>query len=270
MIRTNFKTIRILFLLIVLAIVALYTCEQRRASRSWFKTLEITIYPINVENSPSVEAYIRSLKTENFAMIDRFMAREAKKYGLILSRPTKTVLGPEIRVLPPPAPKGSAGILANIVWSIKFRYWAWKNTPDNKSNLRRTRMFVLYHEARDNRRLAHSYGLNKGLLGYVNAFGAQQQQGQNNIVIAHEFLHTVGALDKYDPNGNPIYPRGYAAPDQPQLYPQKKAEIMAGRIPVSETESRMPRSLKNCVIGKETALEIHWLNPDQYRTMKQG
>ena len=37
---------------------------------------------------------------------------------------------------------------------------------------------------------------------------------------------------------------------------------MAGRIPVSKTESRMPRSLKSCVIGKQTALEINWLKLD--------
>ncbi len=259
MARNSFKTIRIFFLLMILLFVALYSCEQKRASTSWYKTVEIMIYPINVDGSAVVDHYIKTLQDKNFSHIDKFMAREAKKYHLILSTPTKTRLGSQIKIMPPTPPEPGSGILSVITWSIKFRYWAWKNTPDDESNLRRARMFVLYHEAVDGKRLAHSYGLNKGLLGYVNAFASKEQQGQNNIVIAHEFLHTVGASDKYGLDGEPIFPIGFASPDLADPYKQKKAEIMAGRIPISATESHMPRSLKSCVIGKETALEINWL-----------
>ncbi len=257
--QSKFKTIRIFILMVILAVVALYTFEQRRASTSWYKTVEIVIYPINVEASPVVEKYIHKLKDKDFVIIDKFIAKQATKYKLILSKPVKTRLGKQITTLPPTPPEPGSGIISIISWSTKFRYWAWKNTPDDESNLRRARMFVLYHESVDGKRLSHSYGLNKGLLGYVNAFASKDQQGQNNIVIAHEFLHTVGASDKYGPNGEPIFPIGYATPDLSNPYTQKKAEIMAGRIPVSPTESRMPKSLKSCVIGKETALEINWL-----------
>ncbi|MFK8068122.1 MAG: hypothetical protein AB8D52_07745 [Gammaproteobacteria bacterium] len=257
----KFKTIRVLFLLIILLIVALYTSEQKRASTSWYKTLEIVIYPINAENNKVIGNYIDRLKDNNFALIDKFIAEQSSKYNLILSKPTKTRLGKEITILPPIAPKPDSGILSNISWSIKFRYWAWKNTPDDQSNLRRARIFVLYHQVSDGRQLAHSYGLNKGLLGYVNAFASKEQQGQNNIVIAHEFLHTLGASDKYGLNGEPIFPSGFASPNKENPYDQNKAEIMAGRIPVSATASKMPKSLKWCVIGKETAMEINWIKP---------
>jgi len=267
MTQSKFKTIRVFILMAILAFVALYTYEQKRASTSWYKTLEIVVYPINVEGSPVIDKYIRSLKDKDFTIIDKFMAKQADKYKLILSKPTKTRLGKQIQILPPTPPEPGSGIFSIITWSMKFRYWAWKNTPDDESNLRRARMFVLYHEAIDGKRLAHSYGLNKGLLGYVNAFASRDQQGQNNIVIAHEFLHTVGASDKYGPNGEPIFPIGFASPDLANPYAQKKAEIMAGRIPVSSTESKMPRSLNSCVIGKETALEINWLKLDQYQSM---
>ena len=45
--------------------------------------------------------------------------------------------------------------------------------------------------------------------------------GGNDMVIAHELLHTLGATDKYDPvNNAPRFPDGYGDPQQMPLYPQ--------------------------------------------------
>ena len=83
---------------------------------------------------------------------------------------------------------------------------------------------------------------------------------ENHVIIAHEILHTVGAVDKYDPKSNlPLYPIGYAEPYQEPLFPQKKAEIMAGRIAISETKAEQPRKLKEVVLGKASAFEINWI-----------
>ena len=50
------------------------------------------------------------------------------------------------------------------------------------------------------------------------------------MVIAHEFLHTVGATDKYDPaTEQPQFPDGYGEPQRVPLVPTGEAEIMAGR-----------------------------------------
>ena len=140
-----------------------------------------------------------------------------------------------------------------------MRYWAYKNdtfdgpAPD-------IQMFVVYHDPRKYNRLDHSIGLEKGLLGVVNAFADKRLNGQNNVVITHELLHTVGATDKYDPVTNrPVYPVGYADPDQQPLFPQSRAEIMGGRIPLSETRADIPRNLHETVIGDMTAVEIRWL-----------
>jgi len=82
----------------------------------------------------------------------------------------------------------------------------------------------------------------------------------NNVIIAHEVMHTVGASDKYDPkSGLPIYPAGYAEPKLQPRYPQSKAEIMGGRIPLSQKGAQIPRSLKQVVVGQQTAIEIGWL-----------
>ena len=77
--------------------------------------------------------------------------------------------------------------------------------------------------------------------------------------MTHEILHTVGATDKYDHNNNPIYPEGYAKPGQKPLYPQRYAEIMAGRIALSEQKAKIPTSLKLTVVGEKTAKEINWI-----------
>jgi hypothetical protein len=121
-------------------------------------------------------------------------------------------------------------------------------------------MFVIYHDPARVSRVAHSLGLQKGLIGVVNAFASDDQAAQNNIVITHELLHTVGATDKYDLATNePSHPDGYAEPNKDPLLPQTFAEIMAGRIPSSAAQSEMPSSLDKVLVGTKTAREINWL-----------
>jgi len=77
----------------------------------------------------------------------------------------------------------------------------------------------------------------------------------------HELLHTLGATDKYDlSNNQPLFPDGYAEPELTPLHPQLKAEIMGGRIPLSQLKAIIPSSLAKTVIGPKTANEIGWTN----------
>jgi len=120
---------------------------------------------------------------------------------------------------------------------------------------------VLYNDPQLNPRVAHSLGLKKGLLGVVHGFAAQAQEGGNNVVIAHELLHTVGASDKYDLQTNlPLFPIGYAEPDKQPLLPQEFAEIMAGRLQLAPGVMRQADSLSEVMIGEYTAREIRWID----------
>ncbi len=260
---TTFKLIRIICLLIILAIIAFYTKAQTLDSRAWLEPLEVVIFPINAEDSDEIDQYIAQLNDSDFAAIDRFLKRESKYYDIITNTPTQTVIGPTLESKPPTSPSPDANILKIMWWSMNLRYWAYRNTPDNLSKRNTVQIFVLYHEAQEGKRLKHSFGLNKGLIGLVHAFASPEQQAQNNIVIAHELLHTVGASDKYGKNGAPIFPDGFANPDATELYPQKFAEIMAGRIPISETNFRMARNLRLCSIGEKTAHEINWFKMER-------
>lgn len=221
--------------------------------------LQVVIYPMNGDNnSPVVDEYINNLTESVFLPIDEFMQRQSLPYQFIIHSPTETHLGAVMKLLPPASPRLDTNIFTIIGWSIKLRYWAYQNTPDSLSNMHRIRVFVYYHEPVNGRHLEHSLGLDKGLIAVVHAFAAESHDEQNNVVIAHELLHTVGATDKYAANSQPIFPIGYADPNQSPLYPQTRAEIMAIGIPKTAAQSQMATHLNNCVVGEQTAKEINW------------
>ena len=255
----TFKNLRILILTVILASVLLYTKDQRMVTLGWYKPLEIVIFPINADSTNVVEQYIEKLRTKSFSDIDKFIKRESEKYDVISSTPTTTTLGKSVSTLPPKPPGSDSNLFSIALWSLKLRWWATRNTPDDNPNKHRVRIFVLYHDDKINQKLEYSLGIQKGLLGIVHAFANDEQAKQNNIVIAHELLHTVGASDKYDALGNPVTPDGLGEPERNPLYPQTHAEIMAGTIAYSATEYAMANSLETCVIGEKTALEIAWL-----------
>jgi hypothetical protein len=250
---------RVVILLAILVTLAFYSKIQKLQARSWAVPLQVVIYPINGDNnSPSVNEYIHALNGEVFQPIDEFIQQQSLSHKLVASHPTQTLLGAVMKRQPPESPKPNANIFAIIGWSMKLRYWAYKNTPDSNSNLHRIRVFVYYHEPVNGRHLEHSLGLDKGLIAVVHAFADENHDEQNNVVITHELLHTVGATDKYDANSEPVFPIGYAAPHQSPLYPQSQAEIMAIGIPETASSSHMASNLKACVLGEQTAKEINW------------
>jgi len=144
-----------------------------------------------------------------------------------------------------------------MLWSLKMRWWASSTAGQQDSIAPDVRIFVRYHRPQDSYVLENSVGLQKGMVGIVNARASRRHQGMNNVVIAHEFLHTLGATDKYDPGtGQPIAPDGLAEPDRNPLYPQRYAEIMGGRIAQAADDAVVPKSLKYVLIGPVTASEI--------------
>lgn len=246
-----------MLLLCALFAVGGITAHQIVYSRSWHEPLEVVVYPINADQSIETHNYINTLSSETFTEINDWFAAEAKRHEVAIPRPVQVHLGNRVDSVPPSLPVDK-GILRTVMWGLQLRYWVFRNTPDEGSNLRRVRVFVAYYQGEDDKPLAHSVGLQKGLIGVVNAFGQSQQTKQNNIVITHEILHTVGASDKYNFFGGPQFPYGYANPQRQPLYPQRYAEIMVGRIPTSSYSSYMATSLKSVRMNTLTASEIAW------------
>lgn len=251
------KGIRIAFLVFVLATVAVGAWQTQSRTQSWQRTLDVIVYPVNGDRREITSAYIESLSNESFDSIRGFMRREAQRYKADLVTPVDVFLGPQVSTLPPAPPKGgaTAGI---IVWSLKLRFWAWRN-DDYPGSSPDIRIFAVFYDPATTQQVEHSVGLKEGLIGVANVFAVNHMTEENNVIVAHELLHTLGATDKYDPTTTqPLFPVGFADPEQSPLYPQKFAEIMAGRVPLSDTESDTPRNLELAIIGPKTAAEINW------------
>jgi hypothetical protein len=245
-------------LLIVLVIVAGRAWLDRIDTQGWKNTLWVGIYPLNADGSAAAQRYIADLSSEDFASIETFFAREAHRFGVTVEQPIHIELYPQGKELPPELAQG-AGLFGVMAWSLKMRWFAMHATDVPGRPRSRIRIFVLYHDPSTLQTVPDSHGLQKGLMGVVHAFAHKGMTGANNVVIAHELLHTLGATDKYDfATGAPVYPAGFGEPDREPRYPQPTAEIMAGRRAVSATDFEMPSSLRDVVVGTVTADEIRW------------
>lgn len=250
------KKIRIGLLLFILFLVAADTYLTKYRAVSWDETLWVAIYPINPGNDPAVEQYISSLASRNFEPIESFFADEAQRVQLPQRKPFKVMLAHPVNELPP-APPADRGVFSVGWWSLQLRWWAYRH--DHTDFAPHIKMFVIYHNYDKEEHLSHSLGMEKGMIGVVHGYAHRELEGKNNLVIAHEMLHTVGATDKYDlQSDQPLLPDGYAEPDKQPLYPQRYAELMGGKTPVSESESVMPRSLRSVLLGGKTLVEINW------------
>ncbi len=253
----KFKRFRIAILSLTLLIVALNAYSIDKRFSKWETPLNVVIYPINADNTSEVEEYIDSLKKTDFNPIENFMREEAALCELKLDKPVAIHLAPKIIEMPPPLPEARTTMDA-IIWSLQMRYWSWQtNTYDGPQDVK---IYVLYRTFKDEETREISLGLQKGKIGLVQAHATDELTNHTLLVITHEMLHTCGATDKYDYETLlPIYPHGFAEPDQQPRYPQRMAEIMAGTIPVSKTKIKKPINLNEVTLGTKTCVEIKWL-----------
>ena len=251
-----FKKVRIALLLFLLFMVAAGTWLNQRRLTDWNEAIWVVVYPIAGDTTRTTQRYMQRLNVEHFRPIETFMARQARQHKKRVARPVKMILGDEVRAMPP-APPANGSVLSIMAWSLRMRYWAWQQESDDL--LGDVSVFVIYHDPELSPRVPHSLGLKEGSIGVVHAFAGNKTTQSNNVIIAHELLHTFGASDKYDLGSNlPVHPVGYAEPDKRPLYPQDRAEIMGGRIPLSPGRAAIPRSLNQTIIGPVTAEEIGW------------
>ena len=251
-----FKAIRISILLLILIFVALSTWLSAARSTDWNNTLYVKVYPINADGSELTSRYIAGLDVGTFEGIETFVARETERYGRSVSRPVRMELG-EVISGQPPSLDGASSVLDVMLWSLKMRWWVGSATDDQDAIEPDVSIFVRYHQAEDVFVLENSVGVQKGMFGIVNAYTGRRHTGRNNVIIAHEFFHTLGASDKYElGTGQPHNPDGLAEPDRSPLYPQRYAEIMGGRIALADDAAVIPKSLKFARVGPITAVEI--------------
>lgn len=251
------RKFRIIVLLLILATVIQQSWLEK-IDLHWKHNFYVAVYPVNADRSAKVSDYLHTLTRDDFEPLAEYYAQQSQPYQLGLRRPIEVQLGDQIDAIPP-APPLNGNILDTMLWSLQFKYFAWKHSP--KVNVKpEIRLYLLYHDPVTSPKLSHSTALNNGRIGRVNLFGDSSYAKQNLVIVAHELLHTLNATDKYDLNTLlPTLPDGYAEPDKSPLYPQDLAEIMGGRVPVDQHHAKIPKDLQHTIIGKKTAQEIGWL-----------
>ncbi len=254
-----FKTIRVAALLLILVVVAGNHWLGMARLAAWDRPIWITVYPMSADGKDTTARYIAGLDAAQFAEIGTYFSREAKRFGLDIPRAAHFQLAAPPATLPPALPDGSSRIGIGW-WSLKMRWWAWRQSGQDGLLTPDIQVFMLYRSAEGAPQLDRSVGLQKGRYTLVNAYASPRMAARNRVVIAHELLHVLGATDKYDPaTGRPVPPDGLADPTARPLYPQRRAEIMAGAVALGPTEARMPAALGATVVGPATAREIGWL-----------
>lgn len=255
-----FKRLRIAILLYVLLFVAGAQFITSRVATDWDTPLWVEVHPINGDGSIVTQTYVDALRESDFEAVEQFFRREAGRFGISLERPVRIVLGPQFHGLLPEL-KPDVSVLGTLAWSLQMRWAAvrvgWQSDGPSPDVL----LFAVYHDGERVAMLERSGALRKGLIAVANVFADRASQGSNQVVFAHELLHTLGATDKYNPANNlPLHPHGFGEPGREPLYPQRRAEIMAGRIAIGPEQAQIPTSLQQVVVGPATAAEIRWQN----------
>jgi hypothetical protein len=229
-----FKLVRVVLLLSILFGIVASTWITEKRMAAWDRPILVTVYPIAVDQSTATLRFARKIETETFGAVNRFF--------------------------------GQFDFAAIAWWSLKMRWWAWRRDWNDGLIRPDIQMFLLLHGAGGNDEMGISVGMRKGRYGIVKAYATEAARSTNLVVFTHELMHVLGATDKYTlSTGEPIFPDGFADPGREPLFPQKDAEIMGGRIPLSAFSSVMPASLEQCKIGRLTAEEIGFL--DKLKTM---
>ena len=253
-----FKRLRIAILLYILVFVALGQWLASWRSRDWNDPLYVGIWLVNGDGSATTGSYLDSLDDSVFEAIERFFEEQAQDHGLELDMPFRISIAGNLETAPPAPPEQGGGFDV-LAWSLKMRWFVTRlhfsydgPTPD-------ITLFAIYREGGDGGTLDRSTALRKGMIVIANLYANREMHGSNQMVIAHEVLHTLGATDKYDlATGLPLHPHGLADPDRTPLFPQLEAELMAGRIALGSAEAATPHSLSQVMIGPATAFEIGW------------
>lgn len=252
------RNLRIAILLLILGIAAYSNWYDRLSTTDWDETLYIGVFPIDDAGNEVTRDYIARLSADRIEDIEQFLNREAHRYGVTIKRPVRVDLYPAVEEKPPEL-ASDTHMLQNMWWSLKMRMYARRAVRASGKPPPQVRVFVRYHDPSFTRSVPHSVGMQKGLVGVVHAFADRSMTRTNNVVIAHEILHTLGASDKYHPvTLAPLHPIGYAEPLREPLHPQELTEIMAGRYAIDTQTSEVPDTLDEVRVGTETALEIRW------------
>lgn len=258
------KNIRVSALMLLLFTLAFFAI--RDLYPLWDdKTININIHLSNPEGSQEVNTFINNVEPDHFKEVEYFLTKNAKFYSKKEVRFKFIILGKVKNKIPTGFFKKN--IQANSLWPywvydikeiIKLRLYVLKDRW-NSGRGRGYDVYVNYYSDDENAP-TQSLAFQVGTFAILNLHADESMKPYDNVIVAHEILHFFGANDRYDETLNPIYPVGYAEPYKIPTFPQNKAEIMGGYIPISKNNS-VAATLDEVVINPITAKEVMWIKP---------
>jgi hypothetical protein len=252
------KQIRVLILLLALVPLTWLAFVEADHRPDWQETMSVVIYPHDASREQTLGAWLDALDIEHYRDIETYMAMQAARYDLPLAQPFSLVLGQPLSRSPPPPPANGSS-WQRLRWAAALRWW---HLRFDRQGLDPDIVIVARYHGFNGPANLHSIGMPRPRLALVNLIAHPELDDYNQLKIAHELLHTVGASDLYHPrSGLPDYPAGYAHATQHPLYPQDEAELMAMKIPQAPDQARSALNLAETTIGTLTAREIGWLQP---------
>jgi hypothetical protein len=232
--------------------------HSRHARTDWQRP--VTVAVALVQLGPVDQSALSALHAR-FGVLEARFAAEYRRYGGRLERPvTFTLYGPVNVDRPPPAdPDSDVPSLAQHAWQL----WRWTHAIDEGCALPThsfdSRIYLVMRAPRD-RSLQWVEGSSElgGRIGVAKVELDVTSVDLALFVASHEFLHTLGASDKYDATGRALVPSGLVEPDRAPRYPQRYAEVMARNIVLGPGSERPPESIAELGVGIVTAREIGW------------
>lgn len=215
-----------------------------------------------VRSGPIDPTALEALRARVPALEEK-LAEELHRYRGAPDRPFRFVVrGPVELHAPRPEPQGEGAVdLAKHAWAL----WRWTARLDEAAALDAgaydARVYVILRTPESaTRRFVEGASEQGGRIGMLEVDLDTAMVDFALFVTTHELLHTIGALDKYGPDGHARIPDGLGDPEAYPRFPQAFAEPMArGRV-IAPGREEPPDSLDVLRIGKTTAREIGWID----------
>lgn len=260
----RFFRIRVGVLLAVLAVVVLYavaSVRSRRARNDWKRPLNVAL--VVVREGAVDEAAIAGFRARVPFLAERLTGELHRHRATPVRAFDFVVRGPVVLHAPLPRPLSDGTLdLAKHAWALS----RWVSTIDKSASLSGdaydARVYIVIRPPSDEKlRFVEGVSQQGGRIGTLEVDLDDSMVDYALFVTAHELLHTLGALDKYDATGVTSIPEGLAEPDASPRFPQRFAEVMSrGRV-LAPGRDEAPDALEFLRVNATTAREIGWLAP---------
>jgi hypothetical protein len=258
-----FFRVRVTLLLIVLGGVLAYAYvdrRQREARRSWERTLRVAV--ILVEQAPLEPSAVAALGLR-VDPLEAQLEAEMRRYLPAGPKPFEiALLGPIVSNDAPPTPPDGGELIEIAKYQWALRRWVSGIDETGKLPTRGfdSRVYLVARPPTDTqRKQVEGTSEAGGRVGVVSVELDATMADLALFVATHELFHTLGATERYAPDGSVLIPDGLGDPRLEPLYPQRRAEVMARHRALSPTQSKPPTRLDELAVGAVTAREIGWL-----------